>query len=812
MTRPLRVLELGGGVCAAYAAKLLGDHGADVVKVEPHDGDPIRRRGPFPDDLEHPEKSGTFLALNVNKRGVRLDFAAADERRNLDRLIDWADILVHNETRRRAVELRLDPASLCSRHPQLVVLSITPFGITGPYRDYRGSELIVANAGGWAGLCPGTHSEQELPPLKVFGHQCAMMAGTAGAMAALAMAREARRSGVGEHIDLSEQEYVASVLEAGIPIYAYRDAVLRRHHPRGLIPWRIFEAKDAPIFLACIEQDQWQRLVDFMGNPDWAELEVFADNPSRVENQDLVHQFVQEFIGGWNAWDLYHEAQKHRICFAPVTSYAELAANEHLRARHFFTTVEQPGIGPLQHLASPVLTTTGRAPIRRPCPALGEHNDEVFSDLAPRTRFETRSPKLPLEGMRVVDLTWVWAGTFCSMNLAHLGAEVIHIESAKRPDLYRRTALDPSGHPPDPSGHPPDPSGHPPGQATSLNRSGMFNQWNQGKIGVALDLGTERGIEVVKDFVRSSDVVTQNFATGVMERLGLGYDVLHEINPRIILASISGYGQSGPYRDYMGYGPATSPLTGISAVTGYPGGGPEEVGVSMPDPNAGITAALAVVSALERRDETGIGDHLDVSLFESSAAFGLEAWMQHVFNGTQPARAGNRDPGMAPHGCFPCRGEDEWVAVACANDDEWRSLAALIAPALVEDSRFASLAGRKANEDPLEEVVGAWTRAQDRWQVTAALQSAGIAAFPSFTCRDIVEDPHLNARGYIERLVHPEVGTRAHTGIPWRLARRRNGVRMPAPCLGADTEQALRGMLGYDAVKIAALRDAGILT
>ena len=794
MRRSLRVLELGGGVSAAYAAKLLGDHGADVVKVESPAGDPTRRRGPFPDDVEDTEKSGTYLALNVNKRGVCFDLDAAEGRRELARLIGWADILVHNETRTRALELGLDSRTLASAHPELVALSITPFGVTGPYRDYRGTELVVTNAGGWANFSPGTHPEPEYAPLKVFGHQCAMMAGTAGALAALAMARQARRSGVGDHIDLSQQEYVASALEAGIPVYSYRGAVLKRYHERGLIPWGIFQARDQPIFLVCVEQDQWERLVNFMGNPDWAALDVFADVASRAENQDLVHQFVQDFIGEWNAWDLYHEAQKQRICFAPVTSHGELAANEHLRARGFFTTVDHPGIGPLEHLASPVLTSSGRSPIRRPSPRLGEHNEEVLGQVSPRAPREPATPTLPLDGVRVVDLTWVWAGTYCAMNLAHLGADVIHIESEKRPDLYRRTMTSVAGDPPD------------------LNRSGMFNQWNQGKRGVAVDLRTRQGIEVVRDFVRVSDVVTQNFATGVMERLGLGYEVLRQINPKIVLASISGYGQSGPYRDYIGYGPAASALTGTSATTGYVDGGPEEVGVSMPDPNAGITAALAIVSALERRDDTGVGDHLDVTLFEASAAYGVEAWMQYALNGTQPERAGNRDPDMAPHGCFPCRGEDEWVALACASDDEWRTLAALIDPMLVDDKRFETLTARKVNEDALEEIVTMWTRTQDRWQVTVFLQSAGVAAFPTFTCKDIVEDPHLNARGYIERLPHPETGSRAHAGIPWRLSRRPNGVRFPAPCLGADTEAALRDILGYDHNKIAALRAADVLT
>lgn len=794
MTAPLRVLELGDGVASAYAGKLLGDHGADVVKVEQADGDPLRRRGPFPRGVTNAEQSGLFLALNVNKRGVRLDLATHAGSLELDRLLAWADVLVHDKPRRHATECGLDAASLRTKHASLVTLSITPFGTSGPYCDYRGTELIVANAGGWASFCPGTHPEPERPPLKVFGHQCAMMTATAGALVALACAREVRRSGIGEHIDLSEQEYVASVLEAGIPAYAYHDVVLNRTHPRGLIPWGIFQAKDAPIFLVCVEQDQWQRLVAFMGNPDWAMLELFADRAGRAENRDIVHTFVQEFIGEWNALDLYHEGQKHRICFAPVTGYAELATNPHLAERRFFTEVAHPSAGRVTHLAAPVLTTTGRAPIHRPAPQLGEHNDEVLGDaLEPRSRIPREQAKPPLAGVRVVDLTWVWAGTFGAMHLAHLGAEVIRFESAARPDLYRRSGL------------------HPAAEKQDLDRSGMFNQWNQGKRSVAVDLRSERGVALVKEFVRVSDVVMQNFATGVMERLGLGFDSLRAVNPRIILASISGYGQSGPYREYMGYGPAISPLIGISAVTGYPGGGPEEVGVSMPDPNAGITAALAVVSALARRDATGRGDHLDVSLVEASAAFSAEAWMQYAFDGTQPQRIGNRDPCMAPHGCFPCLGENEWVAIACTDDEDWRRLAELIDTGLVSDVRFLTLASRKANEEALEALVAAWTRRRDRWQATSELQSKGIAAFPTFTCRDIVEDPHLNARGYIERLPHPKVGARAHAGIPWRLAERPNGVRRPAPCLGADTDELLREVLGYAPEQIAELRRCDVL-
>ena len=793
MTEPPRVLELGSGFSAAYAGKLLGDHGADVVKVEPPEGDTTRRRGPFPGNRPDAEQSGTFLALNLNKRGVCLDLDTEGGRSELRKLIHWADILVHNYSRLPARALGLDPATLKAERPALVALSVTPFGNTGPYRDFVAQDITVANAGGWANLCPRTHTDPSLPPLKVFGNQAAMMAGIAGATAALATYRDARRSGVGDYIDLSAQAYIASGLEGAIPGYTYQGVVRRRYE---LNPWGTFDAQDGPILMLCMEESQWERIVEFMGHPEWTELEMFANQRTRHQNYDAIIHFYQEFISGWNAFELFHAGQARRICLAPVMNFEQVASDRHLRARDGFVTVDHPETGPVEYLAPAVLTTSGRAEICRPAPRLGEHNAEVLANVRPASRSAAASEaRLPLEGIRVVDLSWVWAGPFAAMHLAHLGAEVIRCESSTRPDLYRRGG----------TSSPPD------GMKPSLNRSGMFNQWNQGKKSVSVDLSDPRGIEIVKGFVAESDVVVQNFGTGVMARLGLGYDELKRINPRIILTSISGYGQVGPYREYLAYGPALVPLTGLASVTGFIGGKPELFGPSIPDPTAGMTAAWAVVSALDQRERTGVGDHLDISLWEATGVLAIEAWMQYAFDGTQPERMGNRDPWMAPHGCFACRGEDEWVSVACAGDAEWSKLAALIDPALVGDHRFRTLEARKQNEDVLEEIVSEWVAGQDRWEVTWLLQAQGVAAFPSFTTEDIVRDPHLNSRGFIERLDHPEVGRRAHVGIPWLHDRRPNGVRVPAPCLGADTDTLLSEILGYDAARIKELRDGGVL-
>ncbi len=809
MNEPLHVLELGEGVASAYAARLLADHGAEVVKVEPPAGNSLRQRGPFlhnqPDEKANSQQSGLFLVLNLNKRGVVVDAIHGDEPA-LRALLEWADVLIHDLRDHSSRERSLDADTLALRYPQLVTLCITPFGSTGPYSEYAAEELTVTNAGGWASVCPATHTDPSLPPLKVFGHQCAMMSGIAGAMTTLAVIQDRRTGGVGEFIDLAQQDYVASVLEAGIPIYSYRGDVALRHSERSLIPWRTFQAKDAPIFIVCVEQDQWERLVDLMGNPEWAQLDIFADQPSRAENQDMVHSLVQEFVSGWEADALYHAAQERRICAAPVLTIKQMAENPHLRAREFFTTVAHPVTGTIECPASSILGSNGRAGFTRPAPKLGEHTAELLNNTSPRTQTpppqpppaNTQKSTKPLAGVKVLDLTWVWAGTFGTMQLSHLGAEVIRLESALRPDLYRRLPVFPTD------------MNLVEGEE-GLNRSGMFNQWSQGKRSVALDLGKPEGIELVKAFVAEADVVVQNFGTGVLDRLGLGYSVLRAIKPSIILASISGYGQTGPLKNYMGYGPAMPPLTGLSAATGYINGGPEEFGLSMPDPTAGLTAALAVVQALDTRYRTGKGDHLDISMWEATAALSIEAWMDYQFNGTQPERAGNRDPQMAPHGVFQCAGDDNWVSIACATDVQWQALANCIDMALARDKRFLTLELRKQHETDLEALVSDWCLSRDRWEITQELQAHGIATMPTLTTADIVNDSHLNQRQFIERLDHPEVGVRAHAGIPWRLRNRPNGVARPAPCLGADSHDVLEDVLGYSPERISQLQATGVL-
>jgi crotonobetainyl-CoA:carnitine CoA-transferase CaiB-like acyl-CoA transferase len=279
------------------------------------------------------------------------------------------------------------------------------------------------------------------------------------------------------------------------------------------------------------------------------------------------------------------------------------------------------------------------------------------------------------------------------------------------------------------------------------------------------------------------------------------------------MISLSGYGRTGPEKDFVSYGPATVPLSGFSAVTGYSGSPPMHVGISYGDPTAGLHGAFAVLAALHHRRRTGEGQFIDVSLWEASAALLPEALLAFEMNGIETARAGNRRPSMAPHGVFRSAGEDRWVSIAVASDDEWQAMCrAMDHPELASAARFQTARSRKQNEDDLEGIVGEWTRQISAEEATVRLQGVGVAAFPSMTNQNLAEDPHMNGRGFFVELPHPEVGSRHHAGIPWRYSRASSTVERPAPCVGQHNREILEGLLGYTADEVDDLEKSGALS
>ncbi len=796
MLTGLKVVECGQGAAAAFAAKLFTLMGAEVIKVEPPHGDVTRLRGPFrgPPD---PERSGMFIYLNAGKLSVTLDLSAARDRGRLHALLDRADILLHNVLLADRAELGLDSAALSKAHPQLIVATISPFGDSGPRGAWRGYELNAFHAGGMASLIPLGSPFPDLPPLKIYSNQAELMGGLHAAMVAAAAYWNRTQSGGGQTADISMQECLAAMLELSLLYYTYNGIVTSRINTAYS---NVVECRDGSALITLLDEPQWQRLVGLMGNPDWARSEPFSTRVKRGINADALRALMSDLWHNWTVADLCRAVQDQRIPIAPLNRIEDVVNDPHLRERGMFVRFPL-GDGGRGMLAPGIPFKTGVLPAVDPprAPRLGEHNGVVFDRTpAVSSKTPTRNRRTgaggPLAGVRVLDFTHVWAGPYCTLQLAHLGAEVMRVETSRHPCINR--IIPPFAD----------------GQA-GVNRAGSFNQWNQGKRSLQIDLRHPRAAELACEIVRHCDVVVENFAPGVLARMGLGYETLRQYKPDLVMLSISGYGQYGPYRDYVSLGQQTAARAGMFWITGYPNDVPRQVGISYADPVAGVFGAFGIISALLHRDRTGEGQHIDLSMWETLEMMLAESIIEYDLTGRQPERMGNHDKWIAPHEAYRAAGDaEQWVTIAAPTEAEWQRLCHAIGqPRLADDPRFRTAELRKRNEAELDEIITSWTRTRDRWEIAQTLQQAGVAAFPTLNNRDVASDTHMRARGFLLERDHPEIGRRTHAGIPWTMSGTPCSVRAAAPLLGADTDSILSTLLGYCAEKIAQLRAEGVL-
>jgi benzylsuccinate CoA-transferase BbsF subunit len=392
----------------------------------------------------------------------------------------------------------------------------------------------------------------------------------------------------------------------------------------------------------------------------------------------------------------------------------------------------------------------------------------------------------------VVDLTCVWAGPHASLQLAHLGADVIRIETSTRVDVTRR--LGPFVD-----------------DIYGINRSGYFNQYNQGKKSVTLNLKTTRGMELLRGLIAKSDVVIDNMSAGALDRMGLSYEELVRINPTIVAVSMTGFGETGPYRDHPAYGSLIDALSGTSSANGVVGGGPTDLTMSLPDPTAGLHAAVATVAALYRARRTGCPVRVECSMLEAFlAAF---PW-QVIFGGVAGHDApvmGNRDERRCPHEVFPCRGDDRWIAIVVEDDRQFEALTAVMgASDLAGDPRFRTLELRRLHESVLEELVASWTVTQDVDRAVAALGAAGVPAEKVSRVDEVLRSPTLGARDFFTSFEHPEFGVRPLAGVAWVSDRSPMRAAGAAPVLGQHTREVLTEVLELSPETVDALIAAGV--
>jgi len=405
-------------------------------------------------------------------------------------------------------------------------------------------------------------------------------------------------------------------------------------------------------------------------------------------------------------------------------------------------------------------------------------------------------PALPLDGIRVLDATNTYAGPTCGRVLADLGAEVIHLEAAQRLDGVRRLIL----------------AENEPGERW-WNRGGYFNERNLGKKDITLDLTRPEGIELFKRIAAGCDVVLESFAPRVMRKFRLTYDDLKQARPDLIYCSLSGYGQDGPYRDWIAYGMGLEPASGIVQATGYPGGPPLRSGISLTDPLSGLAGAAAVLMALLYRRRTGKGQYIDLSEHEAAIPLVGDLLLDRQMNGREPERRGNRSWFAAPQGCYPCRGTDEWIVLSCYTDAEFERLCEASGhPEWKDDERFADVLARHEYHDALDALIAGWAGSRTKLEAMAALQAAGVRAAAVLHGKDLLFNAHLRARGHFDLVDHPEIGPRPYPRqLPVHFSAFEARARGSAPLLGQHNDEVLKGLAGLTDDDLASLREQHVI-
>jgi crotonobetainyl-CoA:carnitine CoA-transferase CaiB-like acyl-CoA transferase len=784
MTPPLTgftVVDLSSGIAGAYATKLLADGGAEVTKAEPPEGDPLRTWSASGAAIPPGTDGALFSFLAGGKRSVVVD---PDDTSLLDATLAAADAVVWSRGTRLAEHPSLAPEEIHRRHPHLTVTAITPFGLTGPWRDRPATEFTLqAWSGGIIGLGRG---DPDRAPVHVGGQVGEWLAGTYAAAATL-ISRAAGRSRL---VDLSMLE-TEILCMTYYPVTFFELLGRPFRSVRSVFVPGVATAKDGLVAIGAAMAQQWFDLCAMVGHPEW----VDAEKPlALAELAAKVAPDLYAWIAERTAAEVREQATAFRIPNAPVSQGSTIADDVQFRFRGTFRTNPRDGFtqpGPPYRLHPDVL----RGP--EPAPRLGEHD---LQETPPREHTgDEPGDMLPLAGIRVLDMTAFWAGPSCTHLLGMLGAEVIHLESTVRPDGTRLIA------------------GVPVTEEQWWERSPIFCGLNTNKKSVTVDFRTERGMDVLRRLVAGCDVVVENYTPRVLDQVGLTYEQVRAIRRDAIMVRMPGFGLDGPYRDNAAFAYVIEDVSGLTWLTGHPDQNPVEP-YTLGDPTAGLHAVTGLLLALEHRRRTGEGMLVEAAMAEAAVNIAAEQVIEYSAYGVELNRAGNRGPVAAPQNLYRTSepdefgGTDSWVAIAVATDEQWSALCAAVdRPDWAADPTLSTVGGRRAGHDVLDEELGRWCATRTGDEVVETLWAAGVPVAKVMQPHRQPELPQLRARGFFETVAHPVGGTARYSTTPFRFS---DGTwqahRQPAPLLGEHNEEVLTG-LGLSPAEIAALRDEGVI-
>jgi benzylsuccinate CoA-transferase BbsF subunit len=624
------------------------------------------------------------------------------------------------------------------------------------------------------------------------------------------------RTGLGQQVDVSLHESIARLLAVVYPYWSYRRSVVHRTGAwilrngerirvvwpckDGAVIFRLIGGGLGRLAIPLVEWMEEEGMAGILKEVDWKALDMPKVTAQEMESwEKLFGRFLLKHTKA----ALLEQAVRRRLFLLPVHTPREVREDHQLESRDFWVEVEHPELGgSLSYPGAPYKFQRTPWRIGRRAPLIGEHNEEVFAELKAhpaskgpghKESSSLSRPKKALEGVKVADFGWFEAAPLATKYIADFGAQVIKVESGKSPDLLRVTYPFQDDTP-------------------GVNRSGVFQLSNSSKLSLALDLDSPRGLAVARRLAAWADVVVENSTPGRMKSLGLGYDDLVKIKPDIIMLSSSILGQTGPLSRHPGLGYHISGLAGFNHLTGWPDRDGIWPHIPYPDYIAPWYGAVAILSALDHRQRTGHGQHIDLSQFEASLSFLSPALLDFTANGREQIRQGNRSPYAAPHGAYPCQGDDRWCAIAVFTQEEWRAFSQVIGdPEWTRDPRFADLQARKKNEEELDALVSGWTLARSAEEVMALMQEAGLAAGVVQSIQDLLDrDTQLRHRDFFPILHHTEQGPCLHMRMPIKLSKTPDEIR-PTPCLGEHTEYVCTQILGMPDDEFLELLADGIL-
>ncbi|HEY1828171.1 MAG TPA: CoA transferase [Acidimicrobiales bacterium] len=784
----LAVLDLSSGIAGAYCTKLLADGGASVTKVEAPEGDALRTWSASGAVIKPGDDGALFQFLAASKRSVVIDPDDEAGRADLEQSLARADVVVWSHGSSLAERPELSPRPLLAAHPHLTVTAITSFGLEGPWADRAATEFTLqAWSGGVIGLGRGDPTRA---PVFVGGQVGEWLSGAFAAVGTMASRRRARATGTGEVVDVSMLEALAMCLTY-YPV-TYFDAT---QHPfrskRSVVTPGVGQAKDGMVAVGVGTGQQWLDFCVMVGHPEWQE------DKTLFRERGHLAPVIDEWFSRQTVEEIRELATAFRLPNSVIANGENSPHLDHFEARGSF--VETPGgaflqPGPPYRLAPATLRPPEAAP------ALGEASGVAFDepgahDTPPVGAADTA---LPMEGLRVLDMTAFWAGPSCSHILAMLGADVIHVESITHVDGTRML-------------------GAPMTVEQWWERSPIFSGLNTNKRSLTLDIQSEQGMALLHTLIGTADVVIENYTPRVLDNVGLTFDLLRSLNEDIVMVRMPGFGLDGPWRDNAAFAYTIEDASGLTWLTGHPDQRPLEP-YCLGDPNAGIHALAGLFLALEHRDRTGEAVAVEAAMVDAALNVTAEQVLEHSAYGALLERGGNRGPGAAPQNLYLAADVDEkdrqdtWVAIAVATDAQWSSLVDVLGqPEWATDPALASETGRRAQHDAIDHHLGAWCAEHTADEVVALLWPAGVPVAKVMQPHEQGDVEQLVARRFFESLEHPVMGTARYSTLPMRFSQGPSAVhRSPAPLLGEHTNEILKE-IGVSDDEIATLERDGVI-